>query len=101
MMTAERKALAWLAVVGSVVACLPCALLFGLYTTWAFAVFRLTPEGYRWMFYDNPPQEFWGATALPAIFMALVALVPGIIFLVLGIRTLLRARPEQGEPTAG
>ncbi len=99
-MTRGRKILAWVAFVGSLVMCFPSACCFGFYAFGSFMASTLSPEKLASFSGsgDAPGPEFYRTAIVPLGFGALVALVVGIICLIWGVRTLMRNRPERGEP---
>lgn len=80
-MTTERKTLPWLAFIGSLALCLPCACLSGFFTV--LGVGALTIPGFS----DNQPTEDAFFTGLFAV-ITIIALIPGIVLLVWGVRHL-------------
>ena len=101
-MTKERKVLAWLALVGSLVICCPCALCSGFEAVSSFAA-APTPE----MLAPFVPEgmvfspQYLTIMALAFAIAALIALVVGVVGVVWGVRMLLSTPRKQGQPTTG
>ena len=89
-MSKERKILAWAALVGSIVACGPCACLSGLLSL-AGGLGNLEDPSYEWGISDT------ALLVVTSIFTVAVA-IAGIVFFVWGIRTLLSSDSGQVQP---
>jgi hypothetical protein len=94
MLTMERKILALVALVGSLVACFPTACCLGFYGLGGFTGLMVDPRMIEAAAgAEGPPgREFFVLLGVGSTLGALVALGVGIACLVWGIRTLLRAR---------
>ncbi len=103
-MIMERKTLALVAVVGSLVACLPTACCLGFFGLGGIVALMADPrmiEAAAGTGGEVPTRGTFVAMGLGSTFGALVALGVGIACLVWGIRMLTRARSAQGEGATG
>lgn len=102
-MDGQSRTLGWLAIAGGLAVCFPCACCFGFQAFGSYVASTLSPEMLASFAGsgDAPTPELLRAAALPCAVVALVPLAVGTLCLVWGVRTLLRTRPEQGQPTTG
>jgi hypothetical protein len=100
-MTQERKIMAWVAVVGSVVACCPTACCLAFYGFGGIVGLLVDPRMIEAAAGSGeaPPRWIFTALGVCSTLGALVALGIGIGALVWGIRVLRRASAEKAEVT--
>ena len=94
----ERRILALVALVGSLVACFPTACCFGFYAFGNIMALVADPrmiEAAAGTAGEVPPPSTFVTMGVVSTLGALIALGVGIACLVWGIRTLMRARSEQ------
>jgi hypothetical protein len=89
-MNQNRKTFAWVALIGSLVACLPCACLSGFFTVLGTGALTI-PD-----FSENSTAEDTFFTVLFAL-ITLVALILGLISLVWGVRTLRQISADESK----
>ena len=102
-MTQERKIMAWVAVVGSVVACFPTACCLAFYGFGGIVALLADPRMIEAAAGSGEPpsRSLFTAMGVGSTLGALVALAIGIVALVWGIRALRRASAEKAEVMEG